>query len=61
MTTTTNPCPARGFTTRELADELLRRFGPDEACRQMRERVGVSVDTADELRQWADELDGRLA
>jgi hypothetical protein len=47
MSMTTNNA-VRRFTTLELADELVRRLGPDEVCR----RIGVA--SVDELRQRVD-------
>jgi hypothetical protein len=51
-TTPTTPDQMRGFTLRELVDELVRRVGPDEACRL----VG-HVATSDEMLALADEYD----
>jgi hypothetical protein len=64
MTASPNPRPDGRFTKalelltmRELTDELVSRIGAQEVCR----RIGLSERTADELQQWADELDRERA
>jgi hypothetical protein len=44
-TNTASPSPASGFTMRELTDELVRRFGHDDACQQL------GVASMDELQK----------
>jgi hypothetical protein len=43
------------FTARDLVDELIRRVGPEEACRLLEVKGSV-----DEMRSLADEYDRRL-
>jgi hypothetical protein len=50
--TTTNAPGPRGFTMRGLVDELVRRLGPDEACRQVSDAA-----TIEELYRLADRYD----
>lgn len=44
-----------GFTMREVTGELVRRLGPEEACRQIR-----GFGTVDALFEFADEYDRRV-
>lgn len=45
------------YTMRELVDELVRRLGLAELCRQ----TGLSFDTIEDLQQWADEAYAELS
>jgi hypothetical protein len=46
----------------QLLDELVKRVGPDEACRLLENEPSefFSVSSVEELRQQLDELRGRL-